>query len=63
MSICESHRVACFLSLSHPKVQYQPCRVEIFVTGSVQVEFGLPSVGDLGERVLSLKREVGIRKL
>lgn len=46
----------------HPKVQIQPCQGEIFVTGHIQAKFGLPSVRDLGERILSLKKDVRIRK-
>lgn len=33
-----------------------------FHTGCIQIEFGLPSVRNLGERILSLKRKVVLRK-
>lgn len=46
----------------HPKVQCYSCQVEIFVTGHIQAKFGLPSVRDLGEKILILNKNVGIRK-
>lgn len=47
----------------HPTARYQPCQVKAFVIGHVQAEFGLPSVRDVGERILSPKSKVGIKEL
>lgn len=57
----ESHRVA-FLVIVSSKSATPALPGRDFCTRCIQIEFGLPSVRNLGERILSLKRKVVIRK-
>lgn len=54
----ENHRETAFFQAYPPNSAMSSLPGRDFIAGSIQAEFGLPSVRDLGKRILPLKSQV-----
>lgn len=54
----ENHKETAFFQSYPPNSAVSALPGRDFITGSIQAEFGLPSVMDLRERILPLKSQV-----